>query len=257
MSITKKTPAEIEVLAAAGRILATILATLEKEAVAGVSTQTLDDIAMELAKEHNVEPILLGYHPSFADFPYPAATCISVNNCVQHGIPSEDIVLESGDVVNLDMSIGYQGMVVDSGLSVGIGTVDAEVRKLLEVTQEALARGIKQACAGNRVGDISHAIQTFVESRGLSVVRDLCGHGVGYAIHEEPNIPNFGTAGTGPLIEIGHVYAIEPIVNIGKPDVVFDDDGDGYGVWSVDESWSAQFEHTVAITSEGPRVLTK
>jgi len=159
--------------------------------------------------------------------------------------------------VNLDMSIAHQGMITDSGISVGVGQIDDDARKLLEVTKEALALGIKQAVPGNHIGDISHAIQTLVESRGMSVVRDLCGHGVGYSVHEEPNIPNFGKAGTGPLIEVGHVYAIEPIVNIGKPDVVFDDDGDGYGVYSTDESWSAQFEHTVAITAEGPRVLTK
>lgn len=255
--IAKKTSEEIETLAAGGRILATILKKLGQEAVPGVSTQALDDIAMELAKEYGVEPVLLGYHPSFADLPYPAATCISVNNCVQHGIPAEDVVLEVGDVVNLDMSIAHEGLIVDSGISVGVGAVDAAVQKLLDVTKEALVLGIKAAQPGSHIGDISHAIQTLVESRGLSVVRDLCGHGVGYAIHEEPNIPNFGTAGTGPQIEVGHVYAIEPIVNIGQPDVVFDDDGDGYGVWSVDESWSAQFEHTVAITADGPRILTK
>lgn len=255
--ISKKTPEEIEILTEAGGILARILRTLAEEAQSGVSTLALDDIAMELAKDHGVEPVLLGYHPEFAPTPYPAATCISVNNCVQHGIPLEDIVLQEGDVVNLDMSIGHQGMVVDSGITVGVGDIDDQSRKLLEVTKEALALGIKQAQPGNHIGDISAAIQRLVESRGFSVVRDLCGHGVGYAVHEEPNIPNFGTAGTGPLIEVGHVYAIEPIVNIGKPDVMFDDDGDGYGVWSVDESWSAQFEHTVAITEDGPVILTK
>lgn len=255
--ITKKTTQEIQVLDAGGSILATILETLKKEAQAGVSTQTLDDIAMELAQQYGVEPVLLGYHPTFADNPYPAATCISVNNCVQHGIPSEEVILERGDIVNLDMTISYEGMIVDSGISVGVGDVTDEVRKLLEVTREALTVGIKQAQPGNHIGDISYAIQTLVESRGMSVVRDLCGHGVGYAVHEEPNIPNHGSPHTGPVIEVGHVYAIEPIVNMGQPDVVFDDDGDGYGVWSADQSWSAQFEHTVAITAEGPKVLTK
>lgn len=255
--IAKKSPAEIETLAAGGSILASMLKRLGEEAVPGVSTQTLDDIAMELAKEHAVEPVLLGYHPSFADTPYPAATCISVNNCVQHGIPGEDIVLHEGDVVNLDMSIAHGGLIVDSGITVGVGQIEADVRKLIEVTREALALGIKAAQPGGRVGDISNAIQTLVESRGLSVVRDLCGHGVGYAVHEEPNIPNFGQLGVGPLIEVGHVYAIEPIVNLGKKDVVFDDEGDGYSVWTTDESWSAQFEHTVAITEDGPKILTK
>jgi len=241
--IAKKTPEEIERLATCGSLLASILQRLSEEAVPGVSTLDLDDIAQTL--------------PSFADHPYPAATCISVNNCVQHGIPTEEVVLQEGDVVNLDMSISHGGMITDSGISVAVGEVDEEVYRLLQVTQDALVRGIEAAQPGNHVGDISATIQQLVESQGMSVVRDLCGHGVGYAVHEEPNIPNFGTAGTGPLIEVGHVYAIEPIVNIGKPEVFFDDEGDGYGVWSADDSWSAQFEHTVAITPEGPRVLTK
>jgi methionyl aminopeptidase len=255
--ITKKTPEEIAILAEGGAILARILKTLGTEAVAGVSTLTLDDIAMQLAQEAGVEPVLLGYHPEFAATPYPAAVCVSVNNCVQHGIPTEENVLQNGDVVNIDMTIGYQGMIVDSGITVGVGDIDEQSRKLIEVTKEALALGIKAAQPGGHIGDISAAVQRLVESRGFSVVETLCGHGVGYAVHEEPNIPNFGTAGTGPLIEVGHVYAIEPIVNIGSPEVVFDDEGDGYSVYTVDDSWSAHFEHTVVITEDGPVVLTK
>ena len=255
--ITKKTTEEIEILQAAGAILARILRELGEAAKAGVSTLDLDDIAMELVEKYQVEPVLLGYHPTFASHPYPAAVCISVNNCVQHGIPSEDIVLQEGDVVNIDMSIGYKGMIVDSGITVGVGVVSDEDAMLLKVTKEALALGVKAAKPGNHIGDISHAIQTYVESHGFSVVEVLCGHGVGYAVHEDPMIPNFGKAGTGPLIEVGHVYAIEPIVNVGKPDVIFDDEGDGYSVYTVDESWSAHFEHTVAITENGPLILTK
>lgn len=255
--IAKKTAAEIEVLAEAGNILGTILRTLGRAAQPGTSTLDLDDMAMELTEEYQVEPVLLGYHPSFAPRPYPAATCISVNNCVQHGIPSESVVLTEGDVVNIDMSIGYQGMVVDSGITVGVGVISEEATRLLAVTQEALARGIKAAEPGQRIGDISHAIQTHVEKHGFSVVEVLCGHGVGYSVHEEPLIPNFGKPGTGPLIEVGHVYAIEPIVNIGRKDVFFDDAGDGYSVYTKDGSYSAQFEHTVAITATGPRILTK
>ncbi len=255
--ITKKTPAEIEVLKEAGAILARMLKEIAKEAKVGSSTLDLDDKAMELAEENGVIPILLGYHPSFAPVPYPAAVCVSVNNCVQHGIPSEDVVLHEGDVVNIDMSIEHKGMVVDSGITVGVGEIDDESRKLLEVTKEALALGVKAAQPGARIGDISAAIQTLVESRGMSVVEVLCGHGVGYSIHEEPTIPNFGKAGTGPVIEVGHVYAIEPIVNVGGPDVYFDDEGDGYSVYTVDDSYSAHFEHTVAITEDGPVILTK
>jgi len=255
--ITKKSPEEIAILAEGGAILAQILKTLGQEAVAGVSTLTLDDIAMQLAADAGVEPVLLGYHPEFAPTPYPAAVCVSVNNCVQHGIPSEDIILEDGDVVNIDMSIAHGGMIVDSGITVGVGEIDDQSRKLIEVTKEALALGVKAAQPGGNIGDISAAIQQLVESRGFSVVEVLCGHGVGYAVHEEPNIPNFGRKGDGPKIEVGHVYAIEPIVNVGKPDVIFDDEGDGYSVYTADDSWSAHFEHTVAITEAGPVVLTK
>lgn len=255
--ITKKSPEEIEVLKAGGKLLAMFLKEIAKEAIPGATTLSLDDRAMELVEEYGVEPILLGYHPDFADRPYPAAVCISVNNCVQHGIPSEAVVLEAGDVVNIDMSIAYEGMVVDSGITVGVGEIDEEAKKLIAVTQEALAHGIKAAKPGGHIGDISSAVQKFVESRGMSVVQVLCGHGVGYKIHEEPTIPNFGKAGTGPKIEVGHVYAIEPIVNVGKPDVWFDDDGDGYSVYTKDDSWSAHFEHTVAITKDGPVILTK
>lgn len=255
--INKKTPEEIAIMKEGGAILAKILKELAKTSVAGSTTLDIDDRAMELAGEYGVEPVLLGYHPGFADQPYPAAVCVSVNNCVQHGVPSEKVVLENGDVVNIDMVIGYKGFVVDSGITVGVGEIDADARKLLDVTREALAHGIKAARPGNHIGDISAAIQNFVESRGLSVVEVLCGHGVGYKVHEEPTIPNFGKAGTGPLIEVGHVYAIEPIVNFGKKDVYFDDEGDGYSVYTKDDSWSAHFEHTVAITENGPEILTK
>lgn len=255
--ISKKTKEEIAILKEGGAILATILKELGQACVPGATTLDLDDLAMELSQKYKVEPVLLGYHPSFADRPFPAAICTSVNNCVQHGVPSEEVVLEEGDVVNIDMVVAYKDMFVDSGITVGVGEIDAENRKLLETTREALAHGIKAAQPGGHIGDISHAIQSFVESRGMSVVRVLCGHGVGHAVHEEPNIPNFGKPGTGPKIEVGHVYAIEPIVNIGKPDVVFDDEGDGYSVYTKDNSYSAHFEHTVAITEEGPIILTK
>lgn len=255
--ITKKTPEEIEILRQAGSILAKILRTLGSEALVGVSTLDLDDRAMELVEEYKVEPVLLGYHPSFADTPYPSAVCISVNNCVQHGIPSSEVVLKEGDVVNIDMSIGYKGMIVDSGLTVGVGEISTESRSLIEVTKEALTHGISMAKPGNHIGDISHAIEEFVRSRGFAPVEVLCGHGVGYKIHEEPNIPNVGKAGKGPLIEVGHVYAIEPIVNVGSADVWFDDEGDGYSVYTKDNSNSAHFEHTVVITEQGAEILTK
>jgi methionyl aminopeptidase len=255
--ITKKTAAEIEILREAGGILAKILKTLGSELKPGMTTLDIDDRAMELIAEYHVEPVLLGYHPSFADTPYPAAICVSVNDCVQHGVPSAEVILAEGDIVNLDMSIGWQGMIVDSGITVPVGETDEVNRKLIAVTKEALALAIKAAKPGNHIGDISSAIQTLVESRGFSCVEVLCGHGVGYSIHEEPLIPNIGKAGHGPLIEVGHVYAIEPIVNVGNADVYFDDDGDGYSVYTKDGSNSAHFEHTVVITEEGAEIVTK
>jgi len=252
-----KTTEEIESLRKGGKILAKILKELGKYSKPGVSTLDINDYALKLAEDFGVEPVLLGYHPEFADKPYPAALCTSVNNTVQHGVPRADEVLKDGDIINLDMSIGYEGMIVDSGITVPVGNVDAVSQKLIEVTREALALGIKQAKPGNHIGDISHAIQTLVESRGFSIVEVLCGHGVGHAVHEEPQIPNFGKPGTGPKIQVGNVFAIEPIVNVGSKEVYFDDAGDGYSVFTVDGSRAAHFEHTVAITEKGPEIMTK
>lgn len=252
-----KTDEEINVLREGGKILATILQELAAESKPGVSTLDINDHALELVEKYNVEPVLLGYAPDFANRPYPAALCTSVNNTVQHGVPRKDEILKEGDILNLDMSIGYGGLIVDSGITIPIGHIDALSQKLLAVTKEALAIGIKQAQPGKRTGDIGHAIETFVKSRGFSVVEDLCGHGVGHAVHEEPQIPNFGRAGTGELIEVGNVFAIEPIVNAGGKEVVFDDEGDGYSVYTTDGSRSAHFEHTVAITKRGPEIMTK
>jgi methionyl aminopeptidase len=252
-----KTKEEIELLRIGGKILARILKDLAEYVKPGISTEDINDYALTLTEKYEVEPVLLGYHPEFADYPYPAALCTSVNDTVQHGVPRADEVLYEGDIINLDMTIGYKGMIVDSGITIPVGKADAESMKLIETTREALAIGIKQAKAGNRIGDISHAVETFVKSRGFSVVEALCGHGVGHAVHEEPQIPNFGKAGTGPLIKVGNVFAIEPIVNVGKKDVIFDDEGDGYSVFSKDGSRSAHFEHTVVITEKGPEIVTK
>lgn len=252
-----KTEEEIELLRIGGKILARILKELGEYVKPGISTEDINDYALTLTEKYGVEPVLLGYHPEFADYPYPAALCTSVNDTVQHGVPRADEILEEGDVINLDMTIGYQGMIVDSGITIPVGKTDEQSTKLMNVTREALAVGIKQAKAGNRIGDISHAIEMFVTSHGFSVVEALCGHGVGHAVHEEPQIPNFGRAGTGPLIKVGNVFAIEPIVNVGKKDVIFDDEGDGYSVFSKDGSRSAHFEHTVVITEKGPEIVTK
>ena len=255
--VTKKTKEEIALLRKGGSILARILKQLAEASQPGVTTQDINDLALQLVEKYGVEPVLLGYHPEFAEYPYPAALCTSVNNVVQHGIPDAEEVLEEGDIINLDMSIGYEGMIVDSGITIPVGKTDAESMRLMKVTKDALAIAIKAAQPGNRVGDIGHAVQTYVEAQGFSVVEALCGHGVGYAVHEEPLVPNFGKAGKGMLIEVGHVFALEPIVNMGSKEVFFDDEGDGYSVYTVDGSRAAHFEHTVAITEKGPEVMTK
>lgn len=255
--VTKKKPEEIISLRKGGKILAVILKDLAAYSKPGVSTEDINDRALMLCEQYGAEPVLLGYHPEFASHPYPAALCTSVNNTVQHGIPNKGEILKEGDIINLDMTIGYEGMIVDSGVTVPVGTADKESMRLINTTREALAIAIKAAQIGKRTGDIGHAVETFVKSRGFSVVEDLCGHGVGYAVHEDPMIPNFGKAGTGLKIEVGHVFALEPIVNAGKKDVVFDDDGDGYSVYTADGSRAAHFEHTIVITENGPEIMTK
>ncbi len=252
-----KTDEEIELLRKGGKILARILRELSAYSKPGVSTEDINDYALKLTEDYGVEPVLLGYHPQFANRPYPAALCTSVNNTVQHGVPRADEILKEGDIINLDMSIGYNGMIVDSGVTVPIGKTDPVSQKLMDTTHEALMLGIAQAKPGNHIGDISHAIETYVKSHGFSIVEVLCGHGVGHAVHEDPQIPNFGRAGMGPVIKVGNVFAIEPIVNVGKKDVIFDDEGDGYSVFTVDGSRSAHFEHTVAITEKGPEIMTR
>lgn len=254
--IKLKTKEEIERLTRAGAVLADILDALEAEVRPGITTMDLNDHAIKLMEERGAEPVLLGYAPEFAPRPYPAAICTSVNDVVQHGIPSEEEVLYDGDVINLDVSLGYEGMIVDSGRTRGVGEIDAAATKLIDVTREARAIGIKAAQPGGHIGDIGHAISEFVKPHGFGIVEVLCGHGVGFAVHEDPMVPNYGEKGSGPRIEPGLVLAIEPILNEGKKDVLFDDEGDGYSVYTVDGSRSAHFEHTVAITENGPVIMT-
>lgn len=255
--ISKKSAEEIAILRDVGGVLANILAQLAAAATPGTSTLDLDDLAQSLCEEYGVKPSLLGYHPSFAPHPYPAATCLSVNDVVQHGIPTAEEILVEGDIINIDCTVERDGLVADSGITVPVGKVDGRGQELISVTKGALMAAIAVAQPGQHIGDISHTIEQYVRSRGFGPVASLCGHGVGYAVHEEPQIPNVGMPGTGPLIEVGHVYAIEPIVNEGSGEVIFDDDGDGYRVFSADGSRSAHFEHTVVITEDGAEILTK
>ncbi len=254
--IRLKPTKDLEKIRVAGKVLASILDDLCRQTKVGMSTSDLNDLALDLMKKAGAEPVLLGYKPTFAPKAYPAAICTSVNDVVQHGIPSDDMVLMQGDVINIDATIGFNGMIVDSGRTIGVGKIDKKSEELLRVTREALYVAIAEAKVGNHIGDIGYAISTYVKPFGFGVVEALCGHGVGYAVHEDPMIPNFGKRGTGERIEAGMVLAIEPIVNIGSKEVEFDDEGDGYTVYSADGSRSAHFEHTVIITAEGPEIVT-
>jgi methionyl aminopeptidase len=246
--IVRKSPAEVEGMARAGKLVADTITLLGEHAQPGVTTAELDRIAEDFIREHGGVPTSKGYRG------FPAATCISPNSMVVHGIPGSHRI-EEGDLISVDVGITLDGLVADSAYTFAIGDIDPEAQRLLDVGREALAAGIEQARPGNRVGDISHAVQQVVEGAGFSVVRSLVGHGVGRSYHEEPQIPNFGEAGRGPLLQSGMTLAIEPMITAGGPEVYLHEDE--WSISSEDGSLAAHFEHTVAVNDEGPpRVLT-
>jgi methionyl aminopeptidase len=246
--IIRKSTSEIEGMARAGELVADTIAVMGEHIQPGITTGELDRVAENYIREHGGIPTSKGYRG------FPAATCISPNSMVVHGIPGEHVVRD-GDLISVDVGITLDGLVADSAYTYAVGHVDPDTQRLLEVGKEALAAGIDQARAGNRIGDISHAVQEVVESAGFSVVRSLVGHGVGRSYHEEPQIPNFGDPGRGPLLRPGMTLAIEPMITAGGAEVYLHDDE-----WSIsteDGSMAAHFEHTVAIADEGPpRILT-
>ena len=235
-------------MAKAGQLVAETIALLGEQAQPGITTAELDRIAENFIREHGGVPTSKGYRG------FPAATCISPNTMVVHGIPGSHRV-EEGDLLSVDVGITLDGLVADSAYTFAIGEVDPEAQRLLEVGQQALAAGIDQARSGNRVGDISHAVQQVVEGAGFSVVRSLVGHGVGRSYHEEPQIPNFGEPGRGPLLQTGMTLAIEPMITAGGPDVYLHDDE--WSISTTDGSMAAHFEHTVAIQDGAPLILTR
>jgi methionyl aminopeptidase len=245
--IVRKSQGEIAKMAAAGRLVAGTIAHVAEHLEPGVSTGELDRIAEEHIRSHGGVPTSQGYRG------YPRAICISPNDMVVHGIPGPYEVAE-GDLITIDVGVTLDGYIADSAFTFPVGEVTDEAQRLLDAGREALAAGIAQARPGNRVGDISHAIQQHVEGHGFSVVRSLVGHGVGRSYHEDPHIPNFGQPGRGPLLSEGMTLAIEPMITAGRPDVYVQDDE-----WSIsteDGSLAAHFEHTVAITADGPQILT-
>ncbi len=232
----------------AGRVVAGVLEMLEEHIKPGTRTETLNELADGYIRKRGGTPSFLGYRG------FPASICTSVNNVVVHGIPGRERLRE-GDIVGVDVGVILDGYHADAARTYAVGEISGVARKLMEVTEEALEAGIRACRRGNRLGDVSNAIQRAVESGGFSVVVQFVGHGIGKEMHEEPQIPNFGPAGRGPLLEAGMTFALEPMVNEGSYEVEVDE-GDGWTVRTVDGTLSAHFEHTVAVTEEGPVVLT-
>jgi methionyl aminopeptidase len=247
MSIIIKSEREIDVMRQAGRIVATVLDILSRQVRPGMKTKDLDVIAAGEVEKLGAKPSFKGYRG------FPANLCVSVNDEIVHGIPGERILRE-GDIVSLDLGATFKGFQGDGAVTVGVGEIDLEAGELVETTEGALKAGIAAAHPGARLGDISAAMQSYAESRGYSVVREYTGHGIGRELHEEPQIPNFGLQGTGPVLQQGMTLALEPMVNAGDWHTRVGDDH--WTVLTADGSLSAHFEHTIAITGGGAEVLT-
>ena len=247
--IMLKTPVEIEKVAAAARIVANVLESLREHVRPGVTTADLDRLAEEAILREGGKPAFKGYHG------YPATLCTSVNEQVVHCIPRRETVLKEGDIVGLDLGVYRDGYYGDAAVTLPVGLISTEAQRLLEATEGALYEGIQAAVPGKRVSDISAAVQSFAEARGFSVVTDFVGHGIGRDLHEDPQVPNFGPPGQGPRLKPGMVLAIEPMINAGKGETRVL--GDRWTVVTADGSLSAHFEHTVAVTDRGPRILSE
>jgi methionyl aminopeptidase len=245
--IIRKSPEEIEKMARAGTILVATLEELERKIGPGVTTADLDGVAERFIRSRGGVPTFKGYRG------FPGSICASPNAMVVHGIPGP-YRLKPGDIISIDVGVTLDGWVADAARTFPVGEVSAEAQNLLAATEESLHAGVAQCRPGNRMGDVSSAIQQVAEAAGLSVVRSLVGHGVGQSMHEDPQVPNYGKPGKGPLLEEGLVIAVEPMMTAGRPAVRVG--GDGWAIYSQDSSPAAHFEFTVAITGEGPRVLT-
>ncbi len=246
--IVCRSQAEIVRMRAANQLVADVLAELEADVAPGVTTADLNRLAERLVKDAGAEPAFKGYRG------YPATLCASVNEEVVHGIPSKTRTLREGDIVSLDIGVKVSGFYGDAAVTVPVGNVSDETTTLLRVTNESLERAIAQVRVGGRLSDIGHAVQEWVEAHGFSVVREFVGHGIGERLHEDPQIPNYGPPGRGPKLAEGMVLAIEPMVAMGRPETRVL--GDGWTAVTRDGSLAAHFEHTVAVTTEGPLVLT-
>ncbi len=256
MTITLKTSEDIKTLKEGGKRHAKIMKELESMVRPGVTAKELDDKGRYLALMKGDKPAFLGYTPHGADRPYPASVCISINDEVVHGVPNERYkILKEGDIVSIDMGLVHKGMITDMALTVAVGKVDKKAKLLIDTTKKALMAGIKACKAGNTTGDIGLAVGAVVKKNKLTIVRELAGHGVGYSVHEDPFVPNYGEKGRGTKLVAGMVIAIEPITTEGADRIVLDDDG--YTYKTKDGKRSAHFEHTVVITEKGCEILTK
>lgn len=233
---------------AAGKVTAAVLKLMTEMAKEGVSTGELDAAAEKTIRSFGATPLFLGYYG------FPACICASINEEIVHGIPKKDRILKSGDIISIDTGARLDGFCSDAAITLGIGKVSDEAQRLMDVTKKSLFKAIGQVKAGRRLGDVQHAVETFAELNGMGVVRDYCGHGIGRNMHEEPSIPNFGKAGTGPLLQAGMVLAIEPMLTAG--DYKVRELEDGWTVVTRDGSLAAHFEHTVAVTANGSEILT-
>jgi methionyl aminopeptidase len=245
--IIRKTPEQVDLMAASGEILVRCLKMLAAKTRAGITTEELDAAAEKFIRSQGAEPVFKGYRG------FPGSICASPNSMVVHGIP-DGYQLKRGDLLSIDVGVTKDGWVSDAAMTVPVGPVTAESQNLLDVTKASLFAGVEQMQSGNHLGDVSSAIQWTVEAEGLSIIRTLVGHGVGREMHEEPQVPNFGEPGKGPELEEGMVLAIEPMVNVGGAEISMGDDG--WAVYSEDGSMAAHFEFTVAVTPDGPRILT-
>lgn len=255
MAVTIKTKEDIQILKEGGRRLAHILAELAKAVKPGVSTLELDNLARKLVAEGGDKSAFLNYQPRGAKRPYPAALCVSINDAIVHGVPNENPqTLKEGDIVSLDMGLIHKGLFTDSAITVGVGKVDESAERLMADTKQALMEGIKAVKEGNYVRDISYAIERYVRPKRYGIVEELCGHGVGYKVHEDPFVPNYCLDDKGEKLRAGMVIAIEPMLNEGSKHIILDDDG--YTYRTQDGKRSAHFEHTVVVTKNGAEILT-
>ena len=254
--IKLKTKKDIEILRRGGRILSKVMDRVEAKIKPGANTEALTNLAEELIKKAGGRPSFKGYKAAWSDGVYPAALCVSINEEVVHGLPVPPRIIKDGDIVGIDCGLEYEGLFTDMARTIMVGQVSRQLKKLVAVTQEALMRGIKQAKPGHKISDISRAIEEYVEKNGFSVVRQLVGHGVGYSAHEEPQIPNFVDKSVADVeLKEGMVIAIEPMVNVGGPEV--ESLEDGWTIVTRDKSISAHFEHTIAVTDKGFEILTE